>query len=290
MWVLLFAKQAVKCVLCGDAESLRDTIEFFCQGNPWTLGDSEGEELLRLGWEVKNLRTNSQIAIVSSSAPNYSKPADLVICEGLTTHWRVDLWRSIFSGVARRPRTVLMVVCGAGVLGEWPHKVRETIRADKNWFFSRVERPCSSQATPALLQEQKHVLEPVDFAQLFMNEWVGPDDTEPEPPPEIVRSEHPTLEEFGILSPQEKVSAFRRLAQMPRIPANAMSQKRTAIMSPDKFITLTQVERIKLFHDMGSGEKPKDSIVVSRDWSQPAMAGCASPEQVQEPADQESGN
>jgi phage terminase large subunit-like protein len=172
-WVLLFAKRAVNGIAAaGDTDQarlLRDAIERLCRCNRWM------SDLLKVDrYEVKNVKTGSRLEIISSDAStSYGALADFIVCDELT-HWRNDsLWISLFSAAAKKKHCVLVVIGNAGFLEEWPYKVREAVRSDASWYFSRLDGPQASWIGPALLQEQRRLLPPTAFARLWLNEWAA---------------------------------------------------------------------------------------------------------------------
>jgi hypothetical protein len=130
-------------------------------------------ELLEINrWEVKNVKTGSRLEIISSDAStSYGTLADFIVCDELT-HWRTDaLWVSLFSAAAKKRHCVLMVIGNAGFLDDWTYKVRESVRTDSAWYFSRLEGPVASWISPELLDEQRRILPPTAFARLWKNLW-----------------------------------------------------------------------------------------------------------------------
>jgi len=53
--------------------------------------------------------------------------------------------------------------------------VRERVRNDPSWHFSRLRGPCASWVTEKRLDEQRRILNPIDFARLWLNEWQSGD-------------------------------------------------------------------------------------------------------------------
>lgn len=89
------------------------------------------------------------------------------------THWGGDgtLWGSIISSVGKRTNCLLMVIANAGFVESWQWKVREEIRNDPKWYFSRLPGPVASWMTQEMLDEQRRMLPGLSYNRVWLNEW-----------------------------------------------------------------------------------------------------------------------
>jgi phage terminase large subunit-like protein len=170
-WILTFAARPVKGVgAAGDRDQaalLRDAIQTLCRCNGWLA------EILWIGTdEVKNIRTGSRLEIITSDvATSYGELPDFVIIDEFC-HWpREALWHSLFSAAAKRASCVLVVGSNAGFQESWQWAIREAIRREPAWLFSRCEGPLATWLTPARLEEQRRILPPLVYDRLWLNRW-----------------------------------------------------------------------------------------------------------------------
>jgi hypothetical protein len=61
----------------------------------------------------------------------------------------------------------------SGFEESWVWKVRESVRVDPAWHFSRLEGPEASWIPAARLEEQRRILPGVVFSRLWENRWSG---------------------------------------------------------------------------------------------------------------------
>ena len=103
-----------------------------------------------------NSHTGSELRIISSDAPSsYGILCDFIVCDEVV-HWaRRDLWDSLLSTAGKRSRCVLVVITNAGFRESWQFKLRESIRDDAAWYFSRLDGPTASWITDEALDEQR---------------------------------------------------------------------------------------------------------------------------------------
>jgi hypothetical protein len=66
---------------------------------------------------------------------------------------------------------MFVVITNAGITEEWQWNLREAIRRDADWYFSRLEGPQASWIKPKLLAEQARLLPSIAFKRLWMNQW-----------------------------------------------------------------------------------------------------------------------
>jgi hypothetical protein len=150
-----------------QAHLLRDAIGRLLYVNPWLA------KLLEVqSYRVLNARTESSLDIISSDAPtSYGLTPDFVIADEVV-HWKSrDLWDSLLSSSAKRSTCMLVVITNAGLQDDWTWKLREAVRTDPGWHFSRLDGPVASWITPDRLAEQERLLPAVAYRRLWLNEW-----------------------------------------------------------------------------------------------------------------------
>ncbi|NLE38085.1 MAG: hypothetical protein GX621_08690, partial [Pirellulaceae bacterium] len=176
VWALTFAVRPIKAhAFAADrdqARLLRDAIETLVRLNGW-IGEILNVETHR----VTNVAAGhpgegSRLEIYSSDlGSSYGLLSDLIVVDEVT-HWGGDdsLWNSIVTTAGKRSNCLLVSICNAGFCDSWQHSVRERVRTDEAWHFSRLEtRP--SWITEARLAELKRMLPGVAYARLVDNVW-----------------------------------------------------------------------------------------------------------------------
>lgn len=121
---------------------------------------------------VRNRQTGSRMEVISSDArSSYGALPDFVVCDELS-HWpQPDLWHSLLSSAAKKPRCVLTILTNAGVGRGWQWDVREHARTDPHWHFSSLQGPQAPWITDEWLTEQRALLPEPVFERLWLNIW-----------------------------------------------------------------------------------------------------------------------
>lgn len=153
-----------------QARLIRNAIKGMVMANPWI-----GERISVQDYRVVNKLTGSALEIISNDAgSSYGFTPHFIIVDELT-HWKKqDLWISLFSSSAKRPKCMLVVIANAG-FGKglsWHWELRESCRQNERWYFSSLEGPQASWITEDTLAEQRDLLMPLDYQRLWLNEWV----------------------------------------------------------------------------------------------------------------------
>lgn len=173
LWILFASRKRLSGVAAaGDADQsrlLRDSIARLVYLCPWLSGIIEVQ-----AYRVINTRTGSTLEIISSDAPtSYGLLCDFIICDELV-HWKKrDLWDSLLSSAAKRATCALIVITNAGLQDDWSWKLREAVRNDSTWYFSRLDGPVASWITEDRLAEQERLLPPIAYRRLWLNEWTS---------------------------------------------------------------------------------------------------------------------
>jgi len=153
-----------------QAKLIRDAIKAMVMMNPWL---SERVEVQN--YRVVNKATGSVLEIISNDAgSSYGFTPHFIIVDELT-HWKKqDLWVSLFSSSAKRPKCMLVIIANAG-FGRgisWQWQLRESCREDARWYFSSLDGPQASWITDESLAEQRSKLTALDYQRLWLNQWV----------------------------------------------------------------------------------------------------------------------
>jgi hypothetical protein len=152
-----------------QAALLRDAVGRLLFLNPWLARLLEVQQ-----WRVLNTRTESELSIISSDAPSsYGLTPDFIIADELV-HWKNrDLWDSLLSSAAKRATCMLVCISNAGLQDDWTWQLREAVRQDPSWYFSRLEGPVASWITADRLAEQERLLPTIAYRRLWLNEWTS---------------------------------------------------------------------------------------------------------------------
>ena len=173
VWALFASKRQISGVVCAvdrdQAKLCRDAADRLVRMNPWL-----GQILQVDQWKVTNTRTGSTLDILSADvASSYGLLIDFAVCDEIS-HWsKPDLFHSILSAVAKKQNCLLLCIGNAGFRDSWQWTVRELVRKDDDWYFSRLDGPQASWITLPRLDEQRRLLPRIAFERLWMNCWTS---------------------------------------------------------------------------------------------------------------------
>jgi phage terminase large subunit-like protein len=172
-WALFASRRRLSGIgAAGDqdqARILRDAIGRLTYINPWLA------KLLEVqSYRIVNPRTESALEIITSDAPtSYGLTPDFCICDEVV-HWKKrDLWDSLLSSSAKRSTCMLVCISNAGMSDDWTWQLREAVRQDPHWYFSRLEGPEASWISRELLDEQERLLPQIAYRRLWLNIWTA---------------------------------------------------------------------------------------------------------------------
>lgn len=172
-WALVASRRRLTgyCA-AGDGDQaalLHDAVDKLCALNP------NLRKLLDVqATQVINRQTGSRMEILTSDAPtSYGLLADFIVCDEISVWKKRDLWDSLFSSAAKRANCLLVVIGNAGYGDTWQWQLRESIRVDPLWLFSRLEGPRASWISPERLAEQRRLLPEIAYRRLWGNEWTS---------------------------------------------------------------------------------------------------------------------
>lgn len=172
-WMLFASRRKITGISAAkdmeQAKRIRDAIDTLVRHNPWL-----GSHIKINNWKVSNESTGSELEIIASDAAGaYGLLCDFVAIDEIT-HWSErgqDLWTSLLSTAAKRPRCLLISIANAGFMDGWQWSLREAIRNDPDWHFSRLDGPRASWITGKQLGEQRRLLPMIAYNRLWLNVW-----------------------------------------------------------------------------------------------------------------------
>lgn len=177
VWLLAFATRPLRGYSYAadrdQAGLLKDAVSRIIRLNPW-IGELLSVDRDKvINHAPKHPGRDSQLKIETSDvASSYGILPDFIIADEFT-HWQGDgsLWESLISSAAKRETCLMLGISNAGFMDSWQWRIREIIRTDEEWFFSRLDGPHASWMTEKRLEEQRRMLPPVAFGRLWLNQW-----------------------------------------------------------------------------------------------------------------------
>jgi hypothetical protein len=171
LWALFASKKRLSglgaAVDQDQSRLLRDACSKLLQLNTWLQPVLEVQNS-----RILNKHTESTLELIAHDvAGSWGTTPDFVIADE-ACHWpKRDLWDSLISSAAKRSRSMFVTITNAGLMDDWCWEVREKIRQDPRWHFSRLDGPQASWLSPETLAEQEHLLPPIAYARLWLNQW-----------------------------------------------------------------------------------------------------------------------
>ena len=156
-----------------QASLLKDAMATLLRLNP-SLGkvlEVQKEQVVNIASGHPGKGSTLQI-FTSDVGSSYGILPDFIVCDELT-HWGGDgsLWHSIISSAAKRKHCLMLIIANAGFCDSWQWNIREAIRNDPNWIFSRLDGPVASWITDDRLEEQRRMLPAIAYERLWLNRW-----------------------------------------------------------------------------------------------------------------------
>ncbi len=154
-----------------QAELIVQSAERIQRVNPWLSG------LIKIqSGKIINTETGSTCTVVPAKANViYGQAPNFVIADELT-HWTDrSVWSALYSGTAKVPTSIAVVISNAGY-GKgrsWQWKEREKIRQDPAWYFASLKGPQATWLSQEDLEEQRRVLEDEEYQRLWLNRWLS---------------------------------------------------------------------------------------------------------------------
>lgn len=172
-WVLFASPRRLSGVVAAadrdQARLLRDAVSKLVRLNPWLSKYITVQE-----GRILNPHTESTCDVIASDvASSYGLLCDFIIADEVA-HWRDrGLWDSLLSTAAKRKVCLLLAITNAGFEDSWQWTVRQAIRNDPSWYFSRLDGPKAKWITPDRLAEQRRLLPDLAYRRLWLNVWSG---------------------------------------------------------------------------------------------------------------------
>lgn len=170
-WILLAARHPVNGLAAAadreQANFLHDSMVRLAKANGTLLGT-----LQFMQHRVRNSITGSRLDVISSDVSgSYGALPDFIVCDELS-HWpRPELWHSLVSSAAKKPKCVLTILTNAGVGRGWQWDIREHARTDSRWYFSSLQGPQAPWISEEWLAEQQALLPQPVYERLWLNIW-----------------------------------------------------------------------------------------------------------------------
>lgn len=180
VWALLFATRPLKgYAFAADqdqAKLLKNAVDVLIRLNPWIGEVLEVQKNSVVNKRVGHDGYGATLEVSTSDvASSYGILPDLIVADELT-HWQANadqLWNSLISSAAKRSGCMLVVIANAGFEETWQWKLREAIREDEAWYFSRLDGPVASWMSEKTLAEQRRILPGKAFDRLWLNNWTS---------------------------------------------------------------------------------------------------------------------
>lgn len=170
-WILQYSPHAVRGLAAAadqdQAGLLHAAIADLVRRHPDLCPDLIAQQHV-----IRNRRTQSRLDVISSDVnSSWGQLPDFIICDELC-HWpKPDLWHSLCSSAAKKPKCVLAVLTNAGIGAGWQWNVREAARTSRRWYFSSLAGSQAPWISTASLDEQRRLLPPAVYARLWDNAW-----------------------------------------------------------------------------------------------------------------------
>ncbi len=177
VWALAFATRPLKgYAFAADRDQavlLKNAVDVLIRLNPWLGELIEVQKNLVVNKAEGHPGYGASLEISSSDvASSYGILPDLIIADELT-HWEGDgsLFQSLLSSAGKRTSCLFVIISNAGFAESWQWGVREAIREDEDWYFSRLDGPVASWMSEKSLAEQRRILPGLSYNRLWLNEW-----------------------------------------------------------------------------------------------------------------------
>lgn len=180
LWLVIFSPRKVSCVAAAadrdQARLIKDAVADLWRWLPADVRRELEKHIEVQAYRIYNKHTHSEFDIVSSDAlTSHGQRRDFIVCDELV-HWKNrELWDSLLSTAAKNPRCVLAAITNSGWQQSewWP--IRENIRTDPRWWFSRLDGPQADWLSADDIAEQERHLPRVVFERLWLNRWTETD-------------------------------------------------------------------------------------------------------------------
>ena len=169
------ASFAKRPIICATAASTRQQARLLLESMEREIGENS--------WLSPNLEINrnvisgpgGKIEVLSSEAGSSSgRIDDIVILDELTFWENQDLFNVLYSGRAKRPQSVFIIITNAGLKGSWQYDLYNTAKHSERWHFheSPAKTMLASWMTEEDIEDIRSVITPGFARRVIDNEWI----------------------------------------------------------------------------------------------------------------------
>lgn len=162
----------------GQAGLVIDSVRSFLLREP-KLRSAMKVEARRVVFLVDGERTSTLEVVPADEASAYGLRPWLVIADEVgqwpETPSARGVWAAMVSALPKVKGSRLVVLTSAGSPSHWAYKVLEQAKRSRRWRVSETPGPLP-WVSAEVLDEQRHLLTPSQFARLHLNNWTSPED------------------------------------------------------------------------------------------------------------------
>lgn len=193
-WLLAFSRRSLNmATAAADSDQAGLIVEAMAAEsrlNPWL------SSRLSMG-RTRVKGPGGVLKVLSADAgSSFGLNCDAVIIDELT-HWKKrDLFDVLWSGRAKRPGSVFIVISNAGTIGSWQHRIYQRYHQDHDWFFydAPPRRHLASWMTPTVVESIRKGLPRGLAKRVLDNLWIDP----AEESDFLTRAEIEVCQEIGV--------------------------------------------------------------------------------------------
>lgn len=171
-WAVAFSRKPVECVAAAStreqAGMLLEAMKAEIKLNQWLA--------CRLHPHNNVVRGDGgKLKVISADASHSSGlKSDLTVCDELTFWDSRDLFDMLYSGVAKRPAAVFIIITNAGLKDSWQWKLLEHARQSDAWhvYEAPIKTTLASWMTPIAIEEIRSTVSAGHARRVLDNEWI----------------------------------------------------------------------------------------------------------------------
>lgn len=177
-WLLKFSKRPnlrlyVAAADRDQAGQVADFMRVEAGHNPWFGGGIKHHSLNVYGQNGGQLKV-----LAADAAGSFGSKPDVLVCDELAnwpqTRAAEDLFYSLYSGMEKRPDSVVLVITNAGVKNSWQWDFLVQAKKSQDWVVYEAPGPLSRYMDPAKVQELRAQLPRAVGDRVIGNRWVDP--------------------------------------------------------------------------------------------------------------------
>lgn len=176
-FLMVFSRHRVSgYAAAGDKEQaglLVAAMEQEARLNPWLA-----EHLSFRSWSVIG-RRNSMLRVLAADGPSsFGLTPDFIVIDELT-HWKnQDFWLSLLTAREKRPHSIMIVICNAGVKGSWAWDVFDAAQKSMHdnglWWVYEAPGQMASWMNADAIEQMRSEMPEGEFLRVIGNQWVDP--------------------------------------------------------------------------------------------------------------------